>query len=568
MNAVSSFIPNNYKITTWDSLKPLFDNLLTRSIQTKQELKQWLYDRSELEALVEEDLGWRYIKMSCNTGNPETRKAYEYFILEIEPKILPIIHQLNKKLIENKFSNELKSDVAYFIYLRSIQNQIELFREENIPLQAEISLKSQEYGSIAGNMTIEINNQELTLQQAAKYLKSENRALREETYKKITQRRIADSEKLNNLYSELITKRTQLAKNAGFSNYRDYMFKSLGRFDYTVNDCFNFHQAIATEITPLLDVFDLKRKKALQVSELKPWDTEVDISGKPSLKPFNDTNELINKTIACFNKIDPLFAEFIREMNTKGYLDLDSRKGKAPGGYNYPLYQSGIPFIFMNAVGTLTDLVTMVHEGGHAVHSFLSKHLPITEFKNVPSEVAELASMGMELISMEHWDVFFTNTEELKRAKREQLEKILRTLPWVATIDKFQHWVYENPTHTLEERKNKWVSLMQTFGSQIINWEGVEDALENTWQKQLHLFEVPFYYIEYGMAQLGAIALWKNYKENPTKTLQEYKHCLSLGYTRPIPELYKAAGIEFNFSQTYVRELITFVKDELKKIEE
>lgn len=561
------YLPNDLIINNWESVKPYFNDLNERIIKTKEELELWLKQRSELEAVLEEDLGWRYIKMSCATTNSDFKKSYEDFIEQIDPNASVIFNDLNKKLVDCPFTAELENDRAYFIFLRGIKNQIKLFREENISLQTEISIESQKYGSIAGAMTVQINNNELTLQQAAKFLKDDNREIRKETYLKITKRRIEDKVNLNSLFTNLITKRTQLAKNAGFGNYRDYMFESMGRFDYKVADCFNFHKSIESEITPLLDVFDLKRKTALKLDELKPWDLDVDISGAAPLKPFETTEELIDKTITCFNLIHPPFADYLKEMKELGHLDLASRKGKAPGGYNYPLYECGIPFIFMNAVGTLTDLVTMVHEGGHAVHSFLSRHLPITEFKSVPSEVAELASMGMELISMEHWHVFFNNENELKRAKREQLEKVLRTLPWVATIDKFQHWIYENPFHNIEERKHNWIKIMNEFSSQIVNWSGVEEAFENTWQKQLHLFEVPFYYIEYGMAQLGAIALWKNYKENSAQTLEKYINCLSLGYTRSIPELYQAAGIEFNFSQQYVKGLADFVKSELKKLE-
>jgi oligoendopeptidase F len=249
-------------------------------------------------------------------------------------------------------------------------------------------------------------------------------------------------------------------------------------------------------------------------------------------------------------------------MQKMNRLDLESRIGKAPGGYNYPLMETDVPFIFMNAVGLLRDMVTMVHEGGHAVHAFLAADLELTEFKSTPSEVAELASMSMELISMEHWDAFFENADELKRAKKEQLDDVLKGLPWIAMIDKFQHWIYTNPTHTHEERYTYWLSLTTDFGTGVIEYSGLENNLKRSWQSQLHLFEVPFYYIEYGMAQLGAIAVWRNYKQNPTYALQNYKNALALGYTKTIPELYTVAGIKFDFSPEYVKELADFVKSE------
>ena len=254
-------------------------------------------------------------------------------------------------------------------------------------------------------------------------------------------------------------------------------------------------------------------------------------------------------------------------MDKLGYLDLESKEGKAPGGFNYPLYESGIPFIYMNAVGTFRDMVTMMHEGGHAIHSFLMAKLELVDFQNTPSEVAELASMSMELMSMDHWDVFFENQEDLNRAKKEQLIGVLTTLPWVATIDEFQHWVYENPTHSIDERTENWNRINAKFSSPITDWTGWEEARNNAWQRQLHLYEVPFYYIEYGMAQLGAIAVWRNYRTNPKKGLEQYQAALKLGYTKSIGEIYEAAGIKFDFSKEYVKELIEFVINELKSID-
>jgi len=253
-------------------------------------------------------------------------------------------------------------------------------------------------------------------------------------------------------------------------------------------------------------------------------------------------------------------------MKTNGHLDLDSKKGKAPGGFNYPLFESGLPFIYMNSVGSTRDLVTMMHEGGHAIHSYLTKDLPISDLKSFPSEVAELASMSMELISMDHWDLFFTNEEDLKRAKKEQLKGVISGLPWIALVDKFQHWMYENPNCTPTERNNYWETAIQSFSSNSTNWEGLEQYRKQSWLKQLHIFEVPFYYIEYGFAQLGAIAVWKNYKENPKKGIELYKKALSLGGTRSIPEIYEAAGIQFKFDQEYVQSLANFVLKELAKL--
>ncbi len=472
---------------------------------------------------------------------------------------------MNKKLVASPYLSQL-DEKLYHIYIRGVKKALEIYREENIPLQTKLSTESQKYGAITGAMTIEWKGEQITMQKAASYLKDVDRNVREQIFNLIQKRREEDKDKLNDLFTELVKLRHQVALNAGFKNYRDYKFAELGRFDYTVEDCFSFHQSIAKEILPLAEASSLERKKALNLETLRPWDMDVDVEGKPALHPFDTSEELINKSIECFNEIRPLYSRVLNIMKSMGHLDLESRIGKAPGGYNYPLYEIGVPFIFMNSVGAHRDLVTMVHEGGHAIHSFVTRDLEITDFKSFPSEVAELASMSMELISMEHWDVFFKNTDDLKRAKKEQLQDALKTLLWIAAVDKFQHWIYENPTHTVEERMKGWENVINQFNSKVVDWTGIENVKARSWQNQLHIYEVPFYYIEYGMAQLGAIAVWRNYKRNPEKALDDYEASLRLGYTKSIPEIYKTAGIEFNFSQGYVKELAEFVKSELDKI--
>jgi len=559
------FLSQDLEIDSWIKIEPFFKELKNRKINSTKELEKWLTDRSELEAALSEDFAWRYIKMTCDTSNQILTDAYNFFVSEIDPHIAPYSNELNIKFVQSPFLKEL-DNTTYQIYIRGIKKALALYREENIPLQTKIATESQKYGAITAEMTITWEGKEITLQMASSLMKDTNRKIREEVYHKIQKRRSLDTKTLNDLFSELIQLRHQVAVNAGFKNYRDYKFDELGRFDYTVKDCFHFHESIAKEILPLAEVSDQDRKNKLQLDALKPWDTDVDVEGKAPLKPFSSATELTEKSIACFTKVRPAYGAYLEIMKRMGYLDLDSRIGKAPGGYNYPLYEIGVPFIFMNSVGTHRDLVTMVHEGGHAIHSFVTRDLLLTDFKSTPSEVAELASMSMELISMEHWDVFFKNADDLKRAKKEQLDKSLKTLLWIAAVDKFQHWVYENPTHTVEERMENWKNTIDQFTSKVVDYKGLDDVRARGWQSQLHIFEVPFYYIEYGMAQLGAIALWRNYKLNPEKALDQYEAALRLGDMKSIPEIYKTAGIEFNFSQAYVKELADFVKSELEKI--
>jgi oligoendopeptidase F len=539
--------------------------LLSRGIQSREELEKWLKDLSELESVLSEDFCWRQIKMTCDTENKELEESFNYFVMEIQPRIQPYSDQLNKKLVSHPFTQQLDQE-KYFTYLRSIKKNIELFREENIPLQAELSVLGQQYGMIAGKMTVEMRGNEYTLQQASKFLEDPDRQIREEVYLKILKRRYQDRVELDELYSKLIGKRHQVALNAGFRNYRDYKFVELGRFDYNKEDCFRFHDSVREWVIPLVDKIYRKKRQKLGLEKLRPWDTEAEIVGLHPLHPFQTGTDLIEKTIDCMKQLNPFFADCLATMQKMGRLDLESRKGKAPGGYNCPLAETGAPFIFMNAAGQMGDLTTMVHEGGHAVHSFLTHSLELNGFKEYPMEMAEVASMSMELFTMDHWDAFFENPEDLRRAKEHQLERVITLFPWIALIDQFQHWVYENPFHTIEERKEAWLRMLTDMSTSEIDFSGLEEYRKFNWQRQLHLFEVPFYYIEYGIAQLGALGMWMQYRVNKEKGLNNYIKALSLGNTKTLPELYHAAGLPFDFSGDYIKKLMNFVEEEIEKL--
>jgi oligoendopeptidase F len=560
-----TFLPIDFTVTDWSSLEPFFKNLLDRVIATTADLEQWLKDQSELEAVVSEDACWRQIKMTCDTENKGLEEAFTFFVMEIQPKIQPLADALNKKLVNHSLAGTLDTD-KYFTYLRSIKKSIELFREENIPLQAELSVLQQQYGVITGKMTVTVDEKEYTLQQAAKFLESHDRNKREEVYHKIQQRRLENTTELNNLYIQLIQKRNQEAINAGFESYADYRFKELGRFDYTKQDCYNFHEAVKQYVLPLVNIIYQKKKEKLGLDTLRPWDIDAEPQGTQPLHPFATSNELINKTVECFTKLRPFFGECLQKMQQLNHLDLESRKGKAPGGYNCPLAESGAPFIFMNAAGQMHDVTTMVHEGGHAVHSFLAHPLELSGFKEYPMEIAEVASMAMELFSMDEWETFFNNADDLKRAKGHQLERVITIFPWIAIIDKFQHWIYANPSHTNDKRTAKWNEILTEFKDEVIDYSGLENYRSNAWQRQLHLFEVPFYYIEYGIAQLGAIGMWMQYKANKQLAMDNYCNALSLGGTKTLPELYKTAGLTFDFSTEKIKVLMDFVRKELNKL--
>ena len=560
------FLPENFDLNNWDDLKPFYQDLDQRIIKSSNDFSKWLQDKSELDAYISENLAWRYIKMTIDTSNQKYLDSYQYFVTKIQPEIMPFDNLLNIKLSNSPYIADLGLSKEYEIYFRSIQTQLQLYKEENIPIQTELSEMSQKYGAISGAQSIEYDGNEITIQKANLYLKEPDESIRIDVYNKIVYRKKKDFKKLDDLFSDLIKKRHQLALNAGFENFRDYKFKSMGRFDYSMQDCFDFHDSVEKNIVPLVKKIQLEKLNKLDKTKFKPWDTSVDPDGRQALKPFKDVKELLKGTILMLDNIDPYFADCIASMDEMGHLDLDSKKGKSPGGYNYPLYEIGVPFIFMNAVGSHRDLITMIHEGGHAIHSFLTRDLNLTSFKDVPSEVAELASMSMELLTIKNWDVFYSNKNDLSRAIKEHLEDILKVLPWIAQIDAFQHWIYENPNHTSDDRSQYWVQLCNRFGTGLTDWDGYEDVLSNSWQGQLHLFEVPFYYIEYGIAQLGAIGIWKNSKLHYDKAINDYKSALSLGYTKTIPEIYKMGGVRFDFSNQYIKELSDFVWNEIQKL--
>jgi len=561
----NSFITDEFDIQNFDTIKPYYEDLENRLLLSVSDLKTWMSDKSTLEEKVFEAQGWLFINMQRHTNNEDYKLLFENYNLNVLPKIKPYAHRLNQKFIQCSYVDQLDEN-EYFVYLRAVQNSVEIYNEANNKLTATESLKSSEYSKISGSMFVEMEGKELTIQQAQAYLEYTDRNVRKEAFEKIFNRKLEDADKLNSLFDELIQIRHQIAKNANCNNFRDYAFKMLGRFDYTAEDCFEFHNSIKKVVLPFVGKIEKERRQKLGYQTLKQYDLGVDVSNLPPLKPHNNAKELIDKTISALNKVEEGLGDYIKEMNARGFLDLESRKNKAPGGFLYPLPVSKVPFIFMNSAGTFRDLIVMVHEAGHAIHSYLSEHISLNLLKDVPSEVAEYASMAMELLTMDYWDEFFENQNDLKRAKATHLEKIILSFPWMALVDRFQHWVYTNPDHSKKQRTEKWVEMQNDLSTGNIDHTGYENFYAAKWQNQLHIFEVPFYYIEYAMAQLGAIATWKQYKDNPNQALESYKKFLSIGYTKPIGEIYKAAGIEFNFSEAYVGDLIKFVYEEYEKV--
>jgi len=559
-----SFIPADLKIKKWADIEPYFTELNERKITSLKEFEKWLSDVNELVAILSEEQAWRYIHLSRNTADKSLEETYLDFVKNIAPHVSEAGFDINKKYYASSLREELDKS-RYKIYDQSVANEIELFRKENVAIKAEIAAESKKFSAISGSLSVTIDGEELTLQQASKYLFDLNREKRKEAFEKSCEARYQKNEEFDELFNILVKKRHQIATNAGFDNYRDYMFRALGRFDYSVSDVEVFHNSIRDQILPVVEESNRVRKGKLGLDVLRPYDLNVDEDGKEALKPVENGEELIDKTIECFRRIKPELGNYLQIMKDNEYLDLESRMGKAPGGYNYPLQETGIPFIFMNASGVFRDLVTMVHEGGHAIHSFVTRDLPYVIDKSTPSEVAELASMSMELISMEHWDVFFEDEEELRRAKYKQLSGVLDILPWIATISKFQHWIYVNPEHSVAERDEAWLRIYNEFSDKTVDWTGYEKYRTKWWQRQSHIFDVPFYYIEYAIAQLGSIAVYRNYKKNREEGLNNYLEALKLGYTKSVPEIYERAGIKFDFGSEYISELASFIQEESNK---
>lgn len=555
--------PTTLDATSWEQIAPLYQELIDRALATVVQLEQLILDRSDLDAISEEAHANLYIAMTCHTDDESRRSAFLAFIKDVEPNLRTVGATLDRKIIESPLVAQLSS-ARYETYLRGMRQESRLFRAENVPLQTEATTADQEYSRISGAMSVTFDGREQTMPQMAKYLEETDRSLREESWKAVSARRLRDSEAIDGIFDTLIGLRHRMALNAGFDNYRDFQHERMQRFDYRPSDCAKFHQAVEETCVPLMRVLHGERATALGIPAVRPWDLKVDLRGRSALRPFADTTELVEKTSRAFHRLDAELGVMFDSMRGGECLDLETRKGKAPGGYQYQRQHSRSPFIFMNAAGLQRDLITMVHEAGHAFHSILSKHDPLLAYRGSPTEFAEVASMSMELLTFPQLDEFYT-PEEGARARRDLLENLATLLPWVATIDAFQHWVYTNPGHTRAQRRDCWLDLNRRFGGDV-DWTGHDDALALLWQRQLHLFGSPFYYIEYGIAQLGALQLWRQSRRNPKAALENYKRALTLGGSKPLPELFSTAGLTFDFGPDTVRGLMDEVQLELATI--
>ncbi|GBF10690.1 M3 family oligoendopeptidase [Tepidibacillus infernus] len=562
---MSSFFIEKISFQDPKEVETKLETLLKKEIHSTRDLENWLREESQLFDEIDEILTGHYIEFQGHNDDEEIRQRFEHDQNVITPIIKKYEALLDKRFYDNPYREQLDTE-KYSELIKRRVNSIEIFREENIPLEVQEQNLSTEYYKVTGNMTVEWEGEAKTLQQMSIYLKDPDRSIREKAWKLVQARRLEDKDKLDEIMDQLVKIRHQIALNAGFENYRDYMFKKYERFSYTPEDTYQFHEAVQKYVVPLKDEIEKEHQKELGLKDYRPWDLTAVKEGDQPLKPFTTTDELVDGVTRIFRRTDSNFAKMLEDMNDHHTLDLDSRKAKSPGGFCAPLSVSNRSFIFMNASGTHDDMTTLVHEGGHSVHNLFKSQLDLRIYKSTPMESAEFASMGMELLSMDKWDEFYKNDEDLKKAKREQLEGIIKFLPWAMTIDKFQHWIYLNPEHSAEERNDQFKEIALSLSQHYEDWSGYEEELRHRWKAQLHIYEVPFYYIEYAIAQLGAVQIWKQYKENPEQALANYKKALSLGSSRPLPEIYEAAGIKFDFSEAMIKELMEFVREELNQL--
>lgn len=557
------FVAANETLDRWPVIEPYFEQLDRRELRSAADAERWLEDCSELLACVDEVGTDRHVKMTCQTDDPARKAAYFDFLENIEPKLKPRVHALNVKYTNSAAAKDLPAK-RYAVLDRRIRAAVETFREKNVPLQTQEAKLMQEFQEIGGAQTVSFDGREQTVAQLAVYAERTDRALRRAAWEAEADRRLQDVDRLEDIFDQLIALRHEMALNAGCAGYVDYMFKAMQRFDYTPKDCFAFHQAVEKAAVPVLRALQRERKTELGVDPLRPWDLAVDVKGRAPLKPFADVEELCTKCSRVFHRVDAELGAQFDDMRAKGYLDLANRKGKAPGGYQSNYEESRRPFIFMNAVGVQRDVRVLIHEGGHAFHSVAARHDPLMQYRSAPIEFCEVASFGMEMLALDYLDEFY-EADELARAKRAQLEGIIYLIPWVATIDAFQHQLYANPRHSREERKQWWLELHRRFGG-VADFSGYEQALAYAWQKQVHLFQAPLYYIEYGIAKLGALQVWRNAMKDRAAATKAYRAGLTLGGSRPLPELFTAAGARFDFSYETLAPLMELLQKELAKL--
>ena len=549
---------------TWDEILPIYNDLYFRPLDLDN-ARQWLQSWSDFEDLLGEAREQAYFDYTCDTGNAEKEADNLRFQTEIEPNAAEQRVRLSRRLLEIGYTApELEES------LRRFRTTNEIFREENVPLKAEVERLSAEYQKVTGAMTAEWNGEEIPLPRLRPFMQDPDRAVREKAWRLHRKPYVDKRDELATLFTEQHAVRQRIAKNAGFKDFRDYSHIEKHRFDYTPQDCCAFHGSIEEKVVPAASRILDRRRQRMGLEALRPWDVGADPEGRAPLRPFETADEFIEKGVSVFNQVDPVLGRYFKTMQDEGLLDLQSRKGKAPGGYMTELAKKRRPLIFMNAAGIADDLVTLVHEAGHSFHGFEQFDNDLLFCQRWPGmEMAEVGSMAMELLSAPYWSRErggYYSEEDYRRARIDHLEGIILFFPHCATIDAFQHWIYTDPEGgDADARDAAWLDLRRRF-EQGIEYSGLHPEWTARWYQQLHIFEVPFYYIEYGIAQLGALQIWRNAMHDQAAALAAYRHALGLGSTRPLPELFEAAGVKLAFDTATIGELVELVETELQKL--
>ncbi|MEM7682501.1 MAG: M3 family oligoendopeptidase [Planctomycetota bacterium] len=553
----------------WDDARARLDALGTRPLDTADLADAWLADASALLAEVWEAGSRTRIAHACRTDDADAKAAFMRWIEQVEPALAPRMFELKKRFVASPGAGALEAQggVRLGQLLRSWRAEVDLFRPENVALSTEVSKLASEYDRLVGGMTVEFDGKTQTMPQLAAYQQETDRNVREQAWRAGNDRRRQDDDAVDDVFSKQVALRQRIAKNADQADYRDYAWLSRQRFDYTPAHCAAFHDAVESEVLPALAKLDRQRQASLGVETLRPWDAGVDPLGRDPLRPFaaDDVEALRSRSAAALTDVDPELGALFGTLAPGRNLDLASRAHKRPGGFQSSLTKVGQPFIFMNAAGLHRDVDTMLHEAGHAFHFLLARsNEPLVFLQHAPIEFCEVASMSMELFGMTAYDRFYPGAPaDADRARRLQLEGALRVLPWIALIDAFQQWVYTHPGHTPDQRTDAWLELDSRFSTGVVDWSGLENYQRTWWRRQLHLFHHPFYYIEYGIAQLAALRLGMRYRQEPAQTLADYKRALGLADTRPLPELFEAAGAPFDFGPEAVGPVVRSVSEAL-----
>jgi len=554
-----TFISKDFNPEIEDQVKLQYEALLSKNIQSESDLEEFLEIWSDFSSVLDESASLAYVNMTCNTKDKDAETKYLHLVENISPVCERYENLLKEKFLSSEFIGRIDNEY-YALFIKKTRVEKEIFREENIELFTEDALLCQNYQKITGSWMVEFEGKKHTVQEMAPYLEKQDRDLRERSYMARVKVHLQDSGILDDLYDKMLNVRGRIAHNAGFTNYRDYKFKEKGRFDYTPDDCMRFHDAIGETVVPLLTEWMKKRAEKLKIPSIRPWDLNVDPDGFDVIHAFNSVEELCEKVGRVFYSMNPRISECFEVMREKNLLDLASREGKAPGGYMTELGERRLPFIFMNAVGSKRDVDTLLHEAGHSVHAFQARHQRLKSYRSSPLEFAEVASMSLELLGRPYFREVY-KPEEVERVKQDQLKKIVEFFPFMSMIDSFQHWVYTNEINGREARGEKWQELNKKF-QPYLDMTGL-DAIEKTRWQYPHVYTVPFYYIEYGIAQIGALQIWKNSLKDEKNALGDYLRALSLGGSVSLPELFRSGGISFSMTKETLAELVKLIRDEV-----